>query len=236
MKITLLTGRIFDLENEFDFPLQINSAWKNKRLSLRVDTRGRRVVVNVPKLCGVNKVREFIVKNINWIEAHLDEIPPQKEFEDGKIISFLGCEIKLCHLPDSLKSAYMDGGILYVGGEKVFFHRRVKDFIKKEAKKDFWKRSKALADKLGCPLENVTLKDTKSRWGSCSSLNNINYNWRIALAPEYVIDYLMAHEVSHLRHRDHSDGFWACVKTLYPQADRGRMWLKTHGMQLYQYR
>jgi len=74
----------------------------------------------------------------------------------------------------------------------------------------------------GAGVNRVTIKDTKSRWGSCSSLNNINYNWRIALAPMNAIDYLIAHETAHLRHRDHSKAFWNCVKTLCPFAESGR--------------
>lgn len=236
MKITLLTGKTFELENEFDFPLQINSGWKTRRLTLRIDTKNRKVVLSMPKICSTNKAREFILNHLDWIEEHLSKLPPVKEFTDGEIISVLGRQIRLCHLPDSLKAAAEQDGVLYVGGDLAFFHRRVKDYIKREAKKDFWKRSKALADQLNCPLENVTLKDTKSRWGSCSSLNNINYNWRIALAPQCVIDYLMAHEVSHLKHRDHSPAFWRCVKTLNPGAALGRNWLKAHGSELYLYR
>lgn len=236
MKITLLTGKTFELENEFDFPLRINSGWKNRRLTLRIDSKSRTVVLSLPKLCSTAKARRFITQHLDWIEENLAKLPPVKDFTDGETISVLGRQIRLCHLSDSLKAASEEDGVLYVGGDAAFFHRRVKDYIKREAKKEFWRRSKTLADKLGCPLVNVTLKDTKSRWGSCSSLNNINYNWRIALAPECVIDYLMAHEVSHLQHRDHSPAFWQCVKTLSPGATLGRTWLKAHGSDLYLYR
>ena len=92
-----------------------------------------------------------------------------------------------------------------------------------------------MAEKIGCQVKNVAIKDTKSRWGSCSTLDNINYNWRIALAPEFVISYLIAHEVSHLRHQDHSKEFWQCVKSLFPRCGEGRLWLKQHGKDLYLY-
>jgi len=114
-------------------------------------------------------------------------------------------------------------------------HRRVKDYIKAQAKTEFYRRSKILADRLGCPLNDVTIKDTKSRWGSCSSMHNINYSWRIALAPETVIDYLIAHEVAHLRHQDHSRAFWRCVRELYPEAEAGKVWLRLHSRELYRY-
>lgn len=236
MKITLLTGKTYNLENEFDFPLQINAAWKNRRLTLRIDSKSRKVVLSMPKICPLGKARQFIQNHLDWIEEHLTQLPPLKDFSDGDKILILGQEILLKHVPDSLRATHLQNGILHVGGDQAFFHRRVKDYIKREAKKDFARRSQILAQKLGCKLENVVLKDTKSRWGSCSGLNNINYNWRIALAPECVIDYLMAHEVAHLKHRDHSPAFWRCVKTLYAGASIGRNWLKTHGSELYMYR
>ena len=116
-----------------------------------------------------------------------------------------------------------------------FLHRRICDFIKKQSQKELLLLSQQKASLINKKVNNVTLKDTKSRWGSCSSLSNINYNWRIALAPDYVIDYLVSHEVSHLKHQDHSRNFWQCVKNLCPKCAEGRLWLKQKGKELYQY-
>lgn len=236
MKITLLTGQTFNLENEFDFPLKVNSAWKNKRLTLRIDTKKREVILSMPKFCSAKKAKEFISLHLDWIEKNLQKLPAVKYFEDGETISVCGKEIRLCHEPNSLSAAFEKDGILHVGGNKLFFHRRVKDYIYREAKVDFTRRSKIFSEKLGYQFKSITIKDTKSRWGSCSSLSNINYNWRIALAPEYVIDYLIAHEVSHLKHPNHASEFWQCVKALYPQSTNGRSWLKKNGANLYLYR
>ena len=136
---------------------------------------------------------------------------------------------------DSRCGTFLENGFLNVSGDAEFLHRRVKDYIKAQAKTEFYRRSKILADRLGCPLNDVTIKDTKSRWGSCSSMHNINYSWRIALAPETVIDYLIAHEVAHLRHQDHSRAFWRCVRELYPEAEAGKVWLRLHSRELYRY-
>jgi predicted metal-dependent hydrolase len=87
-----------------------------------------------------------------------------------------------------------------VSGGIEFLHRRVKDFIKKLALEEFTRRSNIVADKIVKREHNVCFKDTKSRWASCSTLNNINYSWRLALAPDFVIRYIVAHEVSHLKH------------------------------------
>jgi hypothetical protein len=103
------------------------------------------------------------------------------------------------------------------------------------AQEEFTKRSIETADKIGKTVHNVCIKDTKSRWASCSTLNNINYSWRLALAPEFVIRYIVAHEVSHLKHQDHSAYFWALVDFLDEDAEKGREWLTKNGQELYIY-
>lgn len=235
MKITLLTGKTFDLENAFDFPLKVNSAFRLKRLSLRIDHKKRIVILSMPKWYGKKRAYEFVNNHLDWIEEKLGQLPKLKDFEDGEKISLFGNMVTICY-DESFGAPKLKDNILYVGGQKEFLHRRVKDYIKREAKKEFFKKSKILADKLGKTLEGVTIKDTKSRWGSCSSLKHINYNWRIALAPIETIDYLMAHEVSHLAHQDHSEAFWQTVNRLEPKTFLGKQWLEKHGNDLYLYR
>ena len=84
-------------------------------------------------------------------------------------------------------------------------------------------------------ITSISVKDTKSRWGSCSTRGSINYNWRIVLAPKEVIEYLVCHEVSHLKHLNHSTDFWATVKELCPHCKEARRWLKIRGRELYKY-
>lgn len=235
MKITLLTGPTFDLENAFDFPLKVNTSFKLRRLNLRIDHKKRIVVLSMPKLYSKKKAFDFINEHIDWIEEKLANLPEIKEFEANETISLFGTAIIICHSNDFGAPKLIDNQ-LFVGGDKEFLHRRIKDYIKREAKKRFCAKSKALAEKIGCTLAGVSIKDTKSRWGSCSSLKHINYNWRVALAPDFVIDYLMAHEVAHLKHQDHSNDFWKTVNILCPSADEGKKWLLKNGNALYLYK
>lgn len=232
MKITLLTGKTYDLETAFDFPLNVISSFKIRRLTLRIDAKKRVAVLNMPKLCSKKKAYEFIYVHRDWIEANLAKLSPVREFANGEVLEIFGKKVVISYQAGSLSAVKEEAGVLYVGGELEFLHRRIKDYIKRQAKNEFLKRSRCLAEQIGCSVENVAVKDTKSRWGSCSSLNNINYNWRVALAPDYVIEYLIAHEVSHLKHRDHSVSFWNCVKKLCPKASVGKIWLKEHGNEL----
>ena len=235
MKITLLTGKTFDLQKAFNLPLKVRSSLKIARLSLRIDTKKRQVILNMPLLCSKKRAYAFVESHLDWIEAHLLKIPVAREFKNNETILLFGQKVTISHIPNSLSSPKLNDNVLEVGGDEVFLHRRVKDYIIKQAKTEFFNRSQQLADKLGCKVNHVTIKDTASRWGSCSTLNNINYNWRIALAPDYVIDYLMAHEVAHLKHRNHSADFWQCVKELCPAYEQGQTWLKKFGKNLYLY-
>lgn len=235
MKITLFTGKTYKIEDAFDFDLKVIKSARAKRLTLRIDSKEHLPVLTIPSRCSAQRAIDFVEAHRGWIDSCMKKIPVSKKFEDGEEISLFGEKLIIKHAPELRRGVYAENGILFVSGDKEFLHRRVKDYIKKQAKTVFYKQSKVLADKLGCTLNDVTIKDTKSRWGSCSSINNINYSWRIALAPKVVFEYLIAHEVSHLKHQDHSANFWKCVEKLYPDAEEGKNWLKKHSKELYLY-
>ena len=235
MKITLLTGKTFDISSEIGMNIKVISSRSRGKLVLHIDAKERIPVLSVPKYCSRKRAIKFVNENIDWIEENLRKLPSIKKFMPQDIISICGKQVTICHCPNARRGVWIEENILNVSGNIEFLHRRVKDYIKKQAQQNFLLRSKHLAEQLNCHINNVIIKDTKSRWGSCSVLSNINYNWRIALAPEYVIDYLMAHEVAHLRHPDHSDEFWHCVAMLNPQWKKGKIWLQEHGKNLYAY-
>lgn len=235
MKITLLTGKTFDIQQTLGMEIKIIKSPSAKRLTLRIDAKERIPVLSIPPRCSSTRAVDFVNQHREWIAESLTKIPIAKSFEDGETISILGKTYVICHSPQSRRGVYIEENILYVSGAKEFLHRRICDYIKKAAKKEFLMISQQLANKINCQVKSVSIKDTKSRWGSCSSLDNINYNWRIALAPDFVIYYLIAHEVSHLKHPDHSKNFWQCVKNLDPHCAEGRHWLKTKGKELYLY-
>ena len=235
MKITLLTGKTYNLEQEFDFPLKVNKSARAKKLTLRIDSKERIVVLTLPRYCSQKKAFEFIKNHEEWVKTTLQKLPERRLFFNGEKISLFGKSLEIKHAPERRLGVKIEGENLLVSGEEEFMHRRIKDFIKKKAKDEFYKRSKKYAKKLGEEINDITIKDTKSRWGSCSSLNNLNYNWRISLAPDFVINYLMVHEVAHLKHQNHSGSFWQCVAKLCPDYEQGERWLKEHGKELYGY-
>ncbi len=234
MKITLLTGRTFDIAAALDMEIKIIKSPKAKRLTLRIDEKERIPVLSLPRGCSARKAVDFVETHRDWIQNMLARLPAAGRFENGECISVFGQKVIINHNPNQRGTMIIDG-FLMVGGEPEFLHRRVCDFIKKFAAEHLYQMSAAKAGQIGCTVHRVTLKDTKSRWGSCSNRNNINYNWRIVLAPPHVIDYLVSHEVAHLAHQDHSADFWNCVAGLCPDYENGRRWLKIRGKELYRW-
>ena len=122
-----------------------------------------------------------------------------------------------------------------VPGEAAHQARRLIDWLKDEAQKDLEARSACHATRLGVSVKAIRMRSQVSRWGSCSSTGTINYNWRLVLAPPFVLDYVAAHEVAHLVEMNHSPAFWATVKRTLPEMEKGRAWLKAHGRELMIY-
>ena len=235
MKITLLTGKIYDIKDELGIDIKVVPSRSVRRLILKIDSKERIPVLSVPRFCSRKKAVNFVNEHLGWIMTELAKIPETKRFENGDKFLLFGQKVEICHQPEARCGVMLSGEKLVVSGGEEFLHRRVKDYIKKEAQKRFYEASQILAERIGKKIIGISIKDTKSRWGSCSSLNHINYNWRIALAPDYVIAYLLAHEVAHLRHQDHSEAFWNCVNLLNPEWKIGHNWLKKHGKTLYRY-
>ncbi len=233
MKITLLTGKIYDIKDELGFDIKVVPSRSFYRLVLRIDRKERIPVLSVPRFCSRRKAVNFVNEHLGWIMTELAKIPKMKKFENGDKFLLFGQKVEISHQEKARCGVILEGDKLVVSGGAEFLHRRIKDYIKREAQKRFYEQSQNLAQRIGKKLIGVSIKDTKSRWGSCSSLNHINYNWRIALAPCEVIDYLLAHEVAHLAHQDHSKSFWDCVNFLNSDWKTGHDWLKKHGKSLY---
>ena len=108
--------------------------------------------------------------------------------------------------------------------------------LRKQARQRITTRAEYYSEKLGVTYNRIAIKDTSSRWGSCSSLGNLNFSWRLILAPDYVLDYVVIHELCHLLEMNHSKAFWAHVASMQPSYKISRDWLKNHGQELMNYK
>jgi predicted metal-dependent hydrolase len=125
--------------------------------------------------------------------------------------------------------------LLCVAGDAPYISRRVHDFLKREAKHDLEAASRRATQALGIVFRRVSVRDQRSRWGSCSSSGVLSFSWRLIMAPPFVLDYLAAHEVAHLVEMNHSRRFWRIVTGIYPDVSRAKSWLDAHGADLHRY-
>jgi len=234
MKITLLNGRTCDYQAYCGFSLKVVNSSRAKRLTLRIDEKQHVPVLTIPKRCAQKKVKEFLDTNHDWVVNMMARLPEVTKFTDSSEVSFFGHNYIIRHNKANRITEF-SGDVLKVSGDEEFLHRRVKDYLKEQSLKILSEMTVDIAGKIAGKVKSVTIKDTRSRWGSCSTSGHINYNWRICMAPKEVINYLVCHEVAHLVHPNHSADFWNCVEQLCPDYKETRRWLKNHGKSLYKY-
>lgn len=216
-----------------------------RRLSLRLDPAGGQIVLVVPKRASSRTVLGFVGSRQAWIRAHLETLPPRIPFCDGALIPVGGTDHTLKLAPERRGGVWREGDTIMIAGQPEFAPRRMRDWLKREARRELTPLVHAMASALGCKVKQVTVRDTTSRWGSCSSDGKLSFSWRLMLAPRAVLLYVAAHEVAHLRHLHHRRIFWrtvdevldACVNDAAERRDAGlaRDWLRRHGAGLHRY-
>jgi predicted metal-dependent hydrolase len=204
-----------------------------KRISLRVDPADGAVALTVPWHVSVEEGLRFAKRQSDWLRARLQSVPDATPFADGTEFELLGTRVRVRH--GGKGPAKLIGGELVVGGDMSFVPRRVRDFLKAEARRALTAKSRDVAARLGKTVKSVRIADPRSRWGSAARDGRLSFSWRLVLAPEFVCDYVVAHEVAHLAHMDHSPRFWATVQTLYGDPARARAWLAANGAALHRY-
>ena len=210
-----------------NFEIRVKRVKGAKNMRLKIGQDGQPVLTLpywVPKVAGLLWAK----KQQAWIQKNT--FTPQR-FHSGQKILFLGQEIIIQHSNQKMPT-HIEGDTLWVGGEENFLPRRVADFIKKEFLPFVHQKAIEKEKVLGVKHARLTLRDTSSRWGSCSSNGTLSFCWRLAMTPEFVIDYLVAHEIAHLKHMNHSPSFWKTVAVLTPHAYQAKKWLKENARDL----
>jgi predicted metal-dependent hydrolase len=203
-----------------------------RRVSLRIDPRGGAVVVTLPARAARRTGMTLLISHADWVTARLKALPAAIPLGPGAVIPIHGIPHRIRHLPAGRGGAWIEGESLAVSGEADFLARRVTDFLRAEARRRFTALATAKAATAGCAVRRVSVRDTHSRWGSCARDGALSFSWRLVMAPPFVQDYVVAHEVAHLRHMDHGSRFWALVEALTPFRAAGMAWLRCEGAQL----
>lgn len=213
---------------------------------LRRNRRSRSVVLSLdaaegvfrltlPQGVTVEEALDFAAQKRLWILDRLDELPPRVPFTPGAVVPFLGEPHLIVHEPLTRRGVWREAGRIHACGFAEHVARRVKDHLKTEARAILLPRAHTKAERIERTVTHVGLRDPRTRWGSCSSDGTISLSWRLILAPEDVLDYVVAHEVAHLVHQDHSRAFWRLVAELTPRVAGPQRWLRVHGPELHRY-
>ncbi len=211
-----------------------------RRYTLRIDAATREVVLTIPPRGSVKEAKEFAQKHGAWIAARLKRMPEAVPFAHATEVPLRGVPHRIVHRRGERGTVWTEtdehgGKVLCVAGEAAHVNRRVGDFLKREAQRDLHAACRRYAAKLGVVTRRICVRDQSSRWGSCSNSGVLSFSWRLILAPSFVLDYLAAHEVSHIVELNHSPRFWRLVERLYPDFERAKAWLDVNGADLHRY-
>ena len=207
-------------------------------MSLRVDPTNGQVVLIRPARASVRALLAFTASRRDWIVTHLAALPARVAFTDGIEIPLHGVSHAVCFLPQQRGGVWREDGKIFVTGRAEHGARRLKDWLKRHARDVIGPAARAMAERLNRDVAQVVVRDTTSRWGSCTHGGRLSFSWRLILAPEHILTYVIAHEVAHLKHMDHSAAFWRTVESLLDgKADvaSARQWLRRHGTVLHRY-
>ncbi len=210
-----------------------------RRLTLRVRAAARDITLSAPPHVPLSSARDFVERHRDWIRTRLVRLPAAVPFVDGASVPFRGVPHQIVAtgaVRGTVAAAIRaDAPVLLVPGEAPHLGRRVTDFLKREARRDLTAAVRRHAAALGVEIGRITLRDTASRWGSCSSRGDLSFSWRLIMAPPIVLDYLAAHEVAHRLEMNHGPAYWRTVERIFPGRREAEAWLKSRGADLHRY-
>jgi len=214
--------------------LTLRRSGRARRISLRVSGLDGKVTLTLPHGVPEREALAFAREKQDWLRRQLDKRPEDQAIGMGEDLPFQGVPHRIA--PGSGSRIVARDGVLHVPGPEATLAPRLQAWLKAQARDRLAAASDHYAAKLGRPYARLTLRDTRSRWGSCSSNGGLMYSWRLIMAPAPVLDYVAAHEVAHLAEMNHSPAFWATVNRLYPGYEPHRRWLRENGTTLHSYR
>ena len=225
------------------FEFQVEVKRTDRRKSASISLQGDIVKVSVPKSLSDNRVRELINKRTAWIKTKLNEEslkPPYKpkEYVSGETFPYLGRNYRLKVTRGDASTIKMVGGYLLatVNHSEKNKHYTVRHLLEtwyhRQAARRLKEKTERLSKVIGVSPKSVSIKNYKSRWGSCSSNGDLTYNWRIILAPHRIVDYVVVHELCHLLEHNHSPKYWKHVEHYVPNWREHRDWLRKHTTEL----
>lgn len=223
----------------FSYALRRSARAKNIRITVGDDG----VLLTLPERVAARHGHEFIAERTDWIRRTLSKIEATeaivaaRPLADGASVSLLGVELTLCLLDGpsgrvTLKAAAAELQVRVPDRRRETVAAALERWYRRRAREIFTAKLDAVTERNFTSYERVTIRDQKTRWGSCSTSGTISFNWRLLLAPEEVLDYVVEHEAAHIEVRDHSQSFWALMDARVPDWRDSRRWLAQYGATL----
>ncbi len=224
-----LSDPVVDIEGE-DVPVRIRRSAQARRISMRADAVKREIRITMPTYAPSAAAMEFVSAKRQWIAARLHSAPPASPILPGVDIAVEGEAHRIAWQADWPRTILQDEGELRLGGPEAMVEARILRWLKTRARDVFTAEIAEYCTRAGEAVPRLSLGDPRSRWGSCSSRGTIALSWRLIMAPVSVRRSVIAHEVAHIRHMDHSRDFYAWFEAIY-EGDRKAAdhWLKMHG-------
>ena len=204
-----------------------------RRFSLRVSRLDGRVTLSMPERARESDALAFAEAQADWIRRAQARTTPLAPVGFGSVLPIEGRAVTLT--PGPVKAPMLAEQSLILPPDPTRAAVRAEAYLKLHARARLQAASDHYAARAGCAHGGVSLRDTRSRWGSCSAEGRLMYSWRLIMAPPEVLDYVAAHEVAHLLEMNHSPAFWAVVRGLMPDYQTHRRWLKSSGNDLHRH-
>ena len=230
------------INSDISYTLIRKSFLRYRRIKITSDGS---IIVTVNRTCGKKDIKKFIEEKKNWINKTVNRLMQKKQGNESLVIEkkgqLLHCgqwyRIKTTEADEAVKKIYINEADRIISLSLNNENEGLKDKLDNWQKEVFKKTVEALAGRIGrangIEYNCIIVRGQKSRWGCCSSKNNISLNWRLIKAPAHILEYVVIHELCHIRERSHSGRFWSIVGSLYPGYKEAKKWLRDNGELLY---
>ena len=220
---------------EYPFKITVNKSRRARRITLRVCQITAELRITTPLNLNTATLRNFINTNMAWIELNRARVGPQLLIANGASLPVFGVNRTILVDPNMNEGYRLTKTQLTLPKTTFLLKNQIKNLLIQLAESYFTENCDRFSDMLGVRFARISLKDPRSRWGSCSSDKKLMFSWRLIMAPVEVSSYVAAHEIVHLIHMNHSKNFWKAVALIYPNYNYQRDWLTQNGRNLHKF-
>lgn len=216
--------------------VRVRRSARARRFTLSVGRVDGAPVLTLPDRARLEEGRDFVLRHADWLAGALARAPQPTDVRAGAPLPVAGKMVELSCLESRRAAPRLEDGRLWVAAPPEEAPARARAYLKEAARAALVPAAQGYAAQLGRKPSRITLRDTRSRWGSCASSGALSFSWRLAMAPAEVLDYVAAHEAAHLVEMNHGPDFWALVEKLKPGWQAQRDWLRERGAELHRWR